>query len=214
MWSKGFFFLSFLILMFISSSFAQKRGKLLQFSGIIQTVGSNLPVGYVTVKNISFKADTHLSNYQGYFSFVAHEGDTIAFSSVGYEPLTLVIPAVKADKFSTLVKMQNLITELPVVTPYPWASKEEFDIAFMALRLTGDDLHAIRRNLSYESIREMARVVPRTSDEIYNANARQNHRDMSNRGINQRGANPLLNPFAWGSLIQQISKGDQSRSKR
>jgi len=27
-----------------------------------------------------------------------------------------------------------------------------------------------------------------------------------------RGANPLLNPFAWGALMKQILEGDKSRS--
>jgi hypothetical protein len=36
---------------------------------------------------------------------------------------------------------------------------------------------------------------------------------MSNKHINQRMANPLLNPFAWAELINQIKRGDYSREK-
>jgi hypothetical protein len=42
-------------------------------------------------------------------------------------------------------------------------------------------------------------------------NNAQSFNTMNNKVINQRYANPLLNPFAWGSLIQQITKGSQSR---
>jgi hypothetical protein len=35
---------------------------------------------------------------------------------------------------------------------------------------------------------------------------------MMNRNFNQRYANPLLNPFAWGAFIQQIMQGDKKKN--
>ncbi|UIR55822.1 hypothetical protein LZQ00_16370 [Sphingobacterium sp. SRCM116780] len=194
------------------SSYSQER-KILQFSGIVETVSSGLPVGYTTITNESFRNEAHMANNEGFFSFVAHVGDTIRFTSVGYETYKFVVPEISGDRFSTAIVMKNLIVELPMVTPYPWASIEEFNIAFMNLEVNSDNVIRAKRNMSKESIDAMAAVMPRSAEEMHNYNVNENHRGLSNKVINQRFANPLLNPFAWGSLIQQISKGKQGSKK-
>jgi hypothetical protein len=65
--------------------------------------------------------------------------------------------------------------------------------------------------LSYESLAAMAAVIPRDGNEMRSINNAQSFKTKNNKVINQRYATPLLNPFAWGSLIQQITKGSQSR---
>ncbi|MDF2519151.1 MAG: hypothetical protein K0R59_4447 [Sphingobacterium sp.] len=191
---------------------AQER-KIIQYSGIVTTVGSGLPVGYATVTNLSFRNESVAANNEGYFSFVAHVGDTLRFSSVGFDPLIVTVPEVAGDKYTASIVMQNLVTELPMVTPYPWASIEEFNIAFMNLDVSDDHIVRARKTLSHESLSAMAAVVPRDGNEMRSINNAQSFNTMNNKVINQRYANPLLNPFAWGSLIQQITKGSQSRSK-
>lgn len=208
--------ISILFVVFIffcsSVSIAQEK-KIVQYSGIVTTVGSGLPVGYATATNLSFRNEAFAANNEGYFSFVAHVGDTIRFSSVGFDPLIVTIPNVSGDKYTANIIMQNLVTELPMVTPYPWASIEEFNIAFMNLDVSEDNIVRVRRSLSYESLAAMAAVVPRDGNEMRSINNAQSFNTMNNKVINQRYANPLLNPFAWGSLIQQITKGNQSRIK-
>ncbi|RKO73672.1 carboxypeptidase regulatory-like domain-containing protein [Sphingobacterium puteale] len=202
-----------LSIFFDSSVLKAQEKKIIQYSGIVTTVGSGLPVGYATVTNLSFRNEAVAANNEGYFSFVAHVGDTIRFTSVGFDPLTITIPKVSGDKYTANIVMQNLVTELPMVTPYPWASIEEFNIAFMNLDVSEDNIVRARRSLSYESLSAMAAVVPRDGNEMRSINNAQSFNTMNNKVINQRYANPLLNPFAWGSLIQQITKGSQSRSK-
>ncbi|MBP3943525.1 hypothetical protein J5U18_08100 [Sphingobacteriaceae bacterium WQ 2009] len=208
---KQFFLLSIAFLYAFTSS-AQER-KVVQFSGIIQTLGTAETVAYVNIRNGSFQNKMYVSNYQGYFSFVAHEGDSIFFSSVGFEKLTYVIPKTPSDQVSAMIKMNNLIHELPMVTPFPWASIEEFNIAFMELGMKDDNIMRAERNLSAESLAAMARVTPRSADEIQNYNSHQQHIRMNNRYMNANGTNQLFNPLAWGALIQQISKGNESRKK-
>jgi hypothetical protein len=197
--------------LFCSSSLQAQERKIIQYSGIVTTVGSGLSVGYATVTNLSFRNEAFAANNEGYFSFVAHVGDTIRFSSVGFDPLVVVIPEVPGDKYTANIVMQNLVTELPMVTPYPWASIEEFNLAFMNLDVSEDNIVRVRRSLSYESLSAMAAVIPRDGNEMRSINNAQSFNTMNNKVINQRYANPLLNPFAWGSLIQQITKGSQSR---
>ncbi len=196
----------------VMPALAQQR-KLVQFSGVIHNADTNVVVPYVTVRNASYQSQTFTANHQGYFSFVAHVGDTIQFSSVGYRSMQLVIPPVSEDKYTAMVRMTAEIKELPVVTPYPWASIDEFNMAFMSLEIADDDIVVAKRNLSPESLAALAAVTPRSADEIQNFTATQNHIGLTNRAVNQRMANPLLSPFAWGNLIRQISEGNKSRSR-
>lgn len=196
----------------MQKAFAQDK-KIIQFSGIITSVGSNLPVPYVTVTNTSYAQQTFASTHEGYFSFVAHVGDTIRFTSVGFDPLEYIIPHTQDDKFTASIYMQSLVIDLPAVTPFPWASVEEFNLAFMALSLSDDDIATARKNISPEAIAALAQIVPRSAEEIQNFQSGQRHINLSNKAINQNFANPLFNPFAWGSLINSIKKGDFSRSK-
>lgn len=195
-----------------NSLYAQ-RGDILQFSGIITSPGSDLPVAYATIKNTSFNNQIFISNNDGYFSFVAHAGDTIQFSSIGYDPVTFVIPYVSGDKFTAHINMRSLVIELPAITPFPWASYEDYVSEFMAMQNGIDPVANARRNLSPAAMSALAQLVPRSAEEIQSLNAKQRHGVMSNKNINQRFNNPLLNPFAWAELINQIKRGDYSREK-
>lgn len=205
-----------LVLFFVAAtamtSIAQER-KLVQFSGVIHNADTNVIVPYVTLTNISFKNETFIANHQGYFSFVAHEGDTILFRSVGYHSARVVVPRVEEDKYTAMVMMQAQIKELPMVTPYPWASIDEFNMAFMSLEIADDDIVVARKNLSPESLAALAAVTPMGAEEIQSFNATQRHIGLTNKAVNQRMANPLLSPFAWGNLIRQIAEGNKSRQR-
>src|SRR5690606_17594059 len=120
--------LFFLILVTTSSQAQQK--KLIQFSGLISSVGGELPVPFVTVTNKSYNNHVVASDNEGYFSFVAHPGDTILFTSVGFESLEYVVPQTNSDKFTAKISMKSMVIELPAITPFPWASIEEFNMVF------------------------------------------------------------------------------------
>ena len=187
---------------------------LVQFSGVIYNVDSNVVVPYVSVSNRSDRNKTFAANYQGYFSFVAHEGDTIVFSAVGYRREALVIPKnLPEKKYTVIVKMKQEVKNLPAVTIYPWASMDEFNREFMALKFADDDLEIAKKNVQRSSLLAMSKSLPRDAQELNTINFQNNHVALSNRVINQRGANPLLNPFAWASFINQIMQGDKSRGK-
>lgn len=210
----GRFYYIFTLILFLSwiTTSAQER-KIVQFSGLISSVGGELPVPFVTVKNTSYNNQLHAANNEGFFSFVAHVGDTIKFTSVGFEPAEFIIPETASDKFTAKISMKSLVIELPAVMPFPWASIEEFNMAFMALDISDDNLSRIRNSLSPEALAALSQVVPRSAEEIQTFNSLQRHINLSNKAINQRFANPLFSPFAWGSFINSIVKGDYSRKR-
>jgi len=206
----------FLIFLFCSlSGFSQVRDKkLVQFSGIIMNRDSNTVVPYVTITNVTGRDQFFSANYKGYFSFVANEGDTLVFTAVGYKREGIVIPVNLSDnKYTVLMKMQQEVINLPGVRVYPWASTDEFKKEFMTLKFADDDLEIAKKNVSRESLSAMMATLPRDGGEMQSFNFQNNHNRLVNRNINQRLANPLLNPFAWGALIQQIMQGDRSREQ-
>lgn len=183
-----------------------KSDKLVQFTGIIQNADSaSVVVPFVTIKNISYKNQFFSSNHQGYFSFVAREQDTIEFSAIGYRTTRVVIPASDDSRYSGIIKMEASVTNLPAVVVLPWASVEEFNLAFLALEVADDNYLLAKRNLSHESLMALARETPLSANEIQNYQAVSSHLNMTNRNINQRYANPLLNPFAWAKFINQLT---------
>ncbi|WP_316790131.1 hypothetical protein [Pedobacter frigoris] len=206
--------LTIILLLFFSSLFAQqvnREKKLIQFSGIITDVDSGNVVPYVTVTNLNNNDQKYAANYKGFFSFTAHAGDSILYTAVGYRDYVFVIPsAINESKFTTMIKMKSEIVNLPMVRVYPWATVEEFTRAFMAMKVADDDYSIAAKNLSRQSLTGMIQALPRDAGEISGTNFRFNHDKALNKNMVQ--TNPLLNPFAWGKLMQNIFKGDQSRS--
>ncbi|MES2417584.1 MAG: hypothetical protein V4541_05320 [Bacteroidota bacterium] len=205
--------LTLILLLFVATVFAQdanKSSKLVQFSGIITDTDSNSVVPYVTITNMTNNGQKHAANYQGYFSIIVNPGDSLVFSAIGFNPKILILPREIAEHhYTEMVKMKPEIVYLKAVQIYPWATIEEFNKDFLSMRIADDDMAIAKRNLSPKSIRGMILSLPRNAEEISNSNYRYGFDRMMN--VNMRQTNPLLNPFAWGKLMQQIFNGDKSR---
>ena len=200
-------------LFFTAGLFAQQMPsgkKLVQFSGIITDLDSNFVVPYVTITNKTNQEQRYAANYKGYFSFVAHPGDTLVYNAIGYTDKTVIIPlSVKDAKYTEMVKMKSEIVYLPAVRVYPWATVEEFTKDFLSMKVADDDMEIARKNVSARSINGKIQYLPRDAGEISSTNFRIDQERALNRNMVQ--SNPLLNPFAWGKLMQQIFNGDKSR---
>jgi hypothetical protein len=204
-------YLVLIFLLFASAAvFAQSHGDkpLIQFSGVVHNADSAVViVPYVSITNTSFHNQVNLSNYKGYFSFVVHEQDTLRFTCVGYAPVTVVIPSNLSGKSYTLqVGIKSQIINLPAFHVFPWATTDEFKKDFLTIKLADDDLEIARKNISKASLTAMYNTLPRDAQEIQSANAQAMHTNILNS--HSLTPNPLLNPFAWGSLIKQISDAD------
>ncbi|RYE23564.1 MAG: hypothetical protein EOP42_23160 [Sphingobacteriaceae bacterium] len=193
------------------SAFAQKTERpLVQFSGIIINADSNTVVPYTNLTNISYKNWVVSSNYEGYFSFVAHEKDSIRISSVGYLSQVIVIPEHISNKsYIVKIKLKAEAINLPQVRVFPWASTDEFKRDFLAMKVADDDLAIAAKNLSRGSVIAMARTLPMDGQTNQVMNLQSMHNNLMHMGSGP--TNPLLNPIAWGSLIRSIIRGDKSR---
>lgn len=205
--------LLFILYLLVSASvFAQQKNDrpLVQFSGVVINADSSGVVPYVTITNLSYGKQINLANYKGYFSFVAHEQDTIKFTSIGYASTIVIIPAKVADKSYTVkVKLNPAITHLPQVRVFPWATTDEFHKDFLSLKVADDDLAIARKNLSGTSIAALEKTLPLDGQDKQGLNFQDFHNNTLNAHSLQ--PNPLLNPFAWGALIKEIAAGDKSR---
>lgn len=194
-----------------ASAFAQQKNErpLVQFSGVVLSADSSTVVPYTTITNVSNQNQVNLANFKGYFSFVAHERDTLKFTSIGYASTIVVIPPNVKDKSYTLrVKLNGQSINLPVVHIFPWATTDEFKKDFLTMKIADDDLEIARKNLTGKSIASLSHSLPRDGHEVQNAL----YQDMHNSIVNQHSySNPLFNPFAWGALIQEITAGNKSR---
>ena len=210
----GFRLLIFFLLIGFAGFTQTPDKNLVQFSGIIMNTDSNTVVPYVNITNRTVRNQIYAANYKGYFSFVAHEGDTLTFTAVGYRREAIVIPrGVAEKKFTIMVRMKQEVLNLPTVRVFPWASLDDFKREFLTMKFADDDLAIAKKNVSRESLAALASELPRDGQEMQSYNFQNNHTRLVNRNMNQRMANPLLSPFAWGALIQQIIQGDQSRNK-
>lgn len=206
--------LTMVLMLFFAHVFAQSDNskKLIQVSGIITDVDSNAVVPYVTITNYTKKNQRYAANYQGYFSIIAHPGDTLGFSAIGFGSKKIVLPhTIKDHKYTALVQLKSEIVYLPMVNVRPWATVDEFNREFLAMRIADDDMAIAKKNLSRKSINGLKLTLPRDAQEISTANYRYNFDRMMN--VNMRQTNPLLNPFAWGRLMQDIFAGDKARSE-
>lgn len=205
--------LTFIILSctFFSGFSQNPEKKVVQFSGVIYDVDSNTVVPYVTLRN-STAGKSYSANYKGYYSFVAHEGDSIHFSSVGYKKTVVVIPKnLKDKKYTAIIKMKSDNIMLPVVRVFPWVSEDQFKKEFLTLKFADDDLEIAKKNLSKKTLSDLSYSLGRDGAEIQRMSFNNNHINLSNKNMVQ--TNPLLNPLAWAALIKQISDGDKNRNK-
>jgi hypothetical protein len=205
-------YLTGILLLFITAgAFAQQQEKpLVQFTGLVYNADSiKVVIPYVTITNTSNHNQVYVSNYEGYFSFVAHERDTLVFTSIGFAPVKVAIPANVNKSYTTEVRLKPQIINLPTFHVFPWATTDEFRKDFLSMRLADDDLEIARKNLERSVSKAASNNLARDGQEIQSAWAQNEHNDIMNQ---HSITNPLLNPFAWGSLIKQISDGDKSRA--
>jgi hypothetical protein len=187
---------------------------LVQFSGIVYNADSaKSVVQYVSITNTSSNKTVYISNYQGYFSFVAHQQDTLRFSCVGYMPTTIVIPSADASmkSYTVQIMLHPQVINLPMAHVFPWATTDEFKKDFLAMKIADDDLEIAKKNINRTTLMALRSTLARDGQEIQD----ENYQYLNNSIMNQHSVtpNPLLNPLAWGSFINMISQGDRSRQE-
>ena len=212
------FLLSFLLLPSIAA--AQKVGQdreeyykgLVQFSGAVVTGDSLRPVPFTHIIDHNTGFGT-VSDYYGYFSFVARKGDTITYSSIGFKKARFVIPdTIHNNRYTMFQVMTSDTVYLAETVIYPWPTKEQFREAFLSLDIPDDDLEIARKNLDRYELYVRAEAMPMDGSMNY-----RNYIDQTVSKLYYAGQTQpisLLNPFAWAQFFQAWKDGKFKRKDR
>lgn len=212
--SKKFIFFS-LTLFFFSSISAQQnpawqdknvKNRLVQFSGVVVEGDSLRPVPYASVIVKNTNRGT-ISDYFGYFSFVAQLMDTIEFTAIGYNSARYIIPdTLTTNNYSLIQVLRTDTVYLKETVVYPWPTKEQFKSAFLALQLPEDDLARAEKNMVRADMKE--RMIGMANDASLNyLNTMQQYQSKLYYA-GQLPPNNLLNPIAWAKFIKAWKNGD------
>jgi hypothetical protein len=154
-----------------------------------------------------------ISDYYGYFSFVAERGDTIQFSYVGFKDAFFWIPDSLDRKNYSLIQMMDVDTViLQEAVIYPWPTKEQFRQAFLDLRLPEDDKQIAMRNLERAELKERMENMEASGSESFKIANQMRANQLYYAG--QLPPNNLLNPIAWAKFIKAWKNGDFKRKKK
>jgi hypothetical protein len=185
---------------------------LVQFSGAVVTGDSLHPVAFTHIidRNTGFGT---ISDYYGYFSFVARKGDTITFSAIGFKKGKFVIPdTIRNNRYTMFQVMTSDTIYLTETVIYPWPTKEQFKEAFLKLDIPDDDLEIARKNLDRYELYVRAEAMPMDGSMNY-----RNYIDQTVSKLYYAGQTQpisLLNPFAWAQFIKAWQDGKFKRKDR
>jgi hypothetical protein len=189
-----------------SLSIAQEKDrKPLQFSGVVVTGDDLKPIPYTSILVKNLRRGT-ISDFYGFFSFVAQEGDIIEFTAMGFKKATFVIPDSLSQNKYSLIQVMNADTILLNETViYPWPTLEQFKKAFVELKIPDDDLERARKNLALAELKENFDNMP--MDGSMNYKNYLNNQQSKLYYTGQMQPNNLLNPIAWAQFIKAWREG-------
>ena len=204
---KFIFLYLFVLLLFSGISQQNKTDSLyIQFSGIVVTQDSLKPLPYCTVIDKSTRRGT-ITDFFGYFSFVAKANDVIKFSSVGYKNAEFIIPdTLTTNKYSLIQIMFEDTIMLKTATIYPWPSKEQFAKAFVETKIPNDDYQRALANLSRSQLQDRMEFTPMDGAQNFKWQQQQIQTKLYYAG--QYPPNQLFNPVAWIKFIEAWKRGD------
>ncbi len=196
---------------------AQGKRKIVQFTGIVATGDSLLGVPGATIYVPKAGRGT-TSNAYGYFSMAVLAGDSIVIRSLGYANQTIVIPKdFQRLSYSVIIQLKEDATVLPEVRVFPYTTERDFKQAFLALHLPTERGSAAADNLNQELMNKIFRTQPMGAVANFRQTMSNQQYDYDRKmgmAPNQYSNNPLLNPFSWLQLIQQVKKGEFKKKAR
>lgn len=199
--------LFFLLTLIPFFSFAQimDKDQLVQFSGVVVTADSLKPVPYTSVM-IRNSSHGTVSDFYGFFSFVAKMQDTIEFSAIGYKKAAFIIPDTLEDYRCSMIQILRPDTiMLREIVIFPWPTKEQFKEAFLHLRIPDDDLTRAERNLDPNDLAYIAAHLTMDGSMNY-----RNYLGEKSSVLYYSGQYPsytIFDPLKWSKFIQQWQSG-------
>ena len=179
--------------------------RLIQLSGVVITSDSLTQMPFTTIFDKTTRRGT-IADYYGYFSMVVVPGDTLMFNYYGFKQSSFIVPDTLVENRYSIIHIMDVDTiNLPMVTVYPWPSKEDFARAFLEMKPYDDALRRAQKQLSGESLAFAASKV--ATDGSLSYGWAQNQRNTKLYTMGQSPVNNLLNPYSRASFIQAWKSG-------
>jgi hypothetical protein len=197
---KKFFIL---VIALFAFSFAKSQVRLVQFSGVVVSADSLYPIPFTSIM-VHNSARGTVSDYYGFFTFVAYEQDTIEFSAIGYRKVKFIIPdSLEDGRYSLIQVLKRDTIALPTIDIYPWPTREQFKTSFLNLDLPDNDLIRAQKNLDPAGLPKNAGGADPYMSYKYSMNQQQSK--LYYAGQAQQIS--LLNPLAWAKFIDAWRSG-------
>jgi len=182
------------------------QSNLIQFSGLVLTADSLVGIPLVNIISTGSGTGT-FTDQKGFFSLVAHVGDTIIFSSIGYNTVTTELPdTLSGQRYSMVQLMTSDTIYLAEAVIFPWPSKESFKRAFLYNDIPDDGVAIAFKNLEKEKMKELGEYYGYDADANLDYYTKQIAKELYYAGQNP----PLriFDVFAWKSFIEAWQNGD------
>lgn len=199
------FIFALLSIICIDAFSQHKNNDFVQFSGVVVSNDSLQPIPFVNIFVQDEKRGT-ISDFNGFFSFVARKGDIIMFESVGFASSQYKIPdTLSKDRYTLIQILRPDTVILDETFIFPWPTYEQFKQAFLSVNVPDDDLARARKNI------EM--MEKRMATETWAMDGSMNYRNYIQNKVadlyysGQYRPINLLNPFAWAQFIKAWKEG-------
>jgi hypothetical protein len=195
-----------LILTMQNFAFSQGSKYVIQFSGLV--VGGDSLYGIPGVFISIPKAGRGtITNDAGFFSLPTIVGDSVEISAIGYKKRKIGIPKAERQSITLIIEMQEDTTFYPIVEIFPYPTEELFKKAFLALQLPSRGMYNnMYANTDQLLLQKMIINSAMSSSENYKYSLR-NQVLYPGAPIGSGGLQ-IFNPFAWGSMVKSLRRGD------
>lgn len=211
------FFFAFLFLTAIGFHELSAQGfvdsNLVQFSGMIVTDQKNepLPIPYAHVGVENTRRGTY-ADRNGFFSLVVQKGESLVFSAIGFKTAHYKVPQDLTDNRYSIFQILYVDTlSLPETVIYPWPSRENFKLEFLALDVSDKMREIAAKNLADNAMANLRNSLPRDGRETYGSYQQQVVQNYYYAG-QYRPIN-LFNVVAWKKFFDAWKEGKFKKKK-
>jgi len=165
----------------------------------------SIPIKYVNIISSGLRTGTNTDD-RGIFSIISFPGDTLIFSSIGFQPAFIRIPPGIDSPVYTIDITMNIDTiNIGSVLVLPWKTYEEFKRAVVEYVSPREvEMKNMENNLALieKQINEDLDIHPEAGYRY--AMQQEAERIMTSH---QTPVNNLFNPFAWAKFIDGLKNG-------
>ena len=192
----------------LGSTYMTAQTEVVQFSGRVVTTENN-KIEKLIYANVAVKDSPRgtTTGIDGFFSLAVAEGETVIFSTIGYETQEYLIPTdIEGNLYSKDIIMQRDTLFLPEAFIHPWPDKDFFKIEFLALEINNTLEDLVAENLSPEKLATLRQILPVDGGEVSKLELRNAAEAYYYNG--QFKPQNIFNPLSWKKFIDSIKNGD------